>query len=452
VDTITSEETSLSSRSVVSGVVAVACSAALIAPGLVIPAYGRVSVTVLLVTCTAVASRLLVTTVVAALRRDPPDPSSERWPSVSLVVTAYNEADVLAATIDACTDVDYPDDRLEVIVGYESASTDGTASVAEAAAERHPQVTAVERTASPGGKASATNHALRAASGEIVGVLDADQRLESVAVARAVRWFAGDESIWCVKGRCLGTNPGASLFALLSTVERNLVERTEFVARDRLGGFSIFTGGQAFFRAEALEQVGEFDESILLEDLDMAYRLQRSGGAVRVDPGIVTRERNPTGFRAWWNQRKRWARGGMQVARRYLGANLLSGPPGVTARVDLATTLGALLVIPLLVLATPLLVLVGWNGYLSPHVAGWLWTFVLLAPLLAAYATLAIDARDGYRRDAREYLAPLLLWPYLVLQAQAIVVSFLDEFLLRRPTRYVTSSNEGGDESLPSND
>lgn len=443
VDTITPDETSLSTRSVVTGVVAASLSAALVAPALVVPAYGRVFVTVLLGVCTAAAGRLLVATAAAAARRDPPaEPSVAEWPSVSLVVTAYNEADVLAATIDACTRVDYPDDRLEVVVGYESASTDGTAAIAEAAAEADPQVTAVERTASPGGKASATNHAMTAATGEIVGVLDADQRLLPDAVTRAVRWFAADESVWCVKGRCLGTNPGESLVALLATVERNLVERTEFVARDRLGGFTIFTGGQAFFRAAALDAVGRFDESILLEDLDMSYRLQRAGGTVRVDPGIVTRERNPAGVSAWWNQRKRWARGGMQVARRYLGTNLLSGPPALTARLDLAATFGALLAIPFLVLGAPLTVLAGWNGYAPPAVAGWLWAFVFLAPFAASYGTLALDARDGYRHDASEYAAPLLLWPYAAVQAQAIVVSFLDEFVLRRPTRYVTSSSD----------
>lgn len=440
-ETLTPDETALSARSVATAVVAVSLSAVLVAPGLLVPWYGRLYVTVLLGVCCVAAARLLVATAVAVPSREPPAPPSE-LPPVSLVVTAYNEADVLEDTIDACTGVDYPDDRLEVVIGYEAASTDGTAAIAEAAGDSHPRVTAVERTASPGGKASATNHAMEAASGELVAVLDADQRLEPDAVRRAVGWFAAEESVWCVKGRCLGTNAGESLVSLLATVERNLVERTEFVARDRLGGFTIFTGGQAFFRADALDTVGGFDEAVLLEDLDMAYRIQRAGGSVRVDPGLVARERNPTGLSAWWNQRKRWARGGMQVARRYLGRTLRAGPPGLPARVDFAGTLGLLLAIPVLVLAAPLVGVVGWSGYVSPPVARWLWTVVLLAPVLATYAALALDARVGYPADAVAYAAPLLFWPYVAVQVQAIVVSFLDEFLLRRRTRYVTSSSD----------
>lgn len=438
-ETLAPEETSLSARSVVTGAVAVLLSAALVTPGLAVPAYARAVTTLFLIVCLGAAVRLVAGTFLAAPRRDPPAVrSSAQFPVVSLVVTAYDEADVLPETIDACTRVDYPDDRLQVVVGYEAASTDGTAAVAEAAADADPRVTAVERPAPPGGKASATNHAMTAVTGEVVGVLDADQRLEPDAVARAVRWL-GAEGIWCVKGRCLGTNATDSLVALCATVERGLVERTEFVSRDRLGGFTIFTGGQAFFRADALEAVGEFDESILLEDLDMAYRLQRAGGTVRVDPGIVTRETNPTRLSAWWSQRKRWARGGMQVARRYLGRDLLSGPPGLPTRVDFALTLGMLLVLPPLVLAAPLSVFAGESGFAFGALAPWLWGFVFVSPFVAWYGTVALDARDGYRHHPLEYAAPLLLWPYAAVQVWAIVTAFIEEFVLRRPTRYVTS-------------
>jgi cellulose synthase/poly-beta-1,6-N-acetylglucosamine synthase-like glycosyltransferase len=445
VDTITPAETSLSARSVVTVAVAGLLAGLSVLLGVVAPAAGRVVVAAALAFCVAAAARLVVAAFVAAPRRDPPADRGAALPTVSLVVTAYNEADVLPATLDACRRLGYPDDRLEVVVGYESASTDDTAAVAEAAADEDPRVVAVERTAPPGGKASATNHALSAATGEVVGVLDADQRLEPDAVRRAVRWF-DDDSVWCVKGRCLGTNPEASLVSLCVTVERSLVERTEFVARDRLGGFTIFTGGQAFFRADALETVGAFDESVLLEDLDMAYRLQRAGGTVRVDPGVVTRETNPSGLSAWWSQRKRWARGGMQVARRYLGSDLLSGPPSVAARVDFAATLGALVLLSLLALAAPLALLAVARGtaFASAPLAASLWAFVFVTPFAATYATFAVDARDGYSHAPREYLAPALLWPYAAVQVWAIVASFLDEFVLRRPARYVTSSTADG--------
>lgn len=442
-DTITANDASLSRRSGVYCVVTLGLAGVLVAPGLVAPTYARIVTYALLAFCVALTSRFTAVAIVAWWRHSPPvRPADETLPTVSVVITAYNEADVLPATIEACTALNYPDDALEIVVGYESASTDGTAAVAEAIADSNPRVTSVERAAPPGGKASATNHALSHATGEVIAVLDADQRLEPDALRRAVRWFR-DDDIWCVKGRCYGTNADASLVALCATVERGIVERTEFFARDLLGGFALFTGGQAFFRAAALARVGTFDESILLEDLDMAYRLQRAGGTVRVDPGIVTRETNPAEISAWWNQRKRWARGGMQIARRYLGTNLLSGPPSLLARVDFAVTLCSLLALTPLVLSSPLAGIVLWKG---THALGELpllvLTSVIAAPFAVVYATFALDARDGYRHSGREYLAPVLLWPYFVVQVGAVVASFLDEFVLRQPAVYVTSSTD----------
>jgi len=65
-----------------------------------------------------------------------------------------------------------------------------------------------------------------------------------------------------------------------------------------------------------------------------------------------------------------------------------------------------------------------------------------LAILSGSVVTLGLDARDGHRRDALEYAAPLLLWPYVAVQALAVVAAFLEELVLRRPTRYVTSTSD----------
>ncbi|WP_232702676.1 glycosyltransferase [Halobacterium wangiae] len=422
--------------------IAVLLSLAFVAPGVVFPWYACVGASVVLVVGVALSTRAAISTLLAFVRREPPAtlPGSE-LPAVSVVLTAYNEADVLPATVEACLALEYPAEDLTVVVGYEAASTDGTGAVARRLADEHPRVRAVERPGPPGGKAAATNHAVDRVTGDVVAVLDADQRPEPGALRRAVRWFA-DDDVWCVKGRCFGTNPGDSLLALCATVERGLVERTEFYARDLVGGFALFTGGQAFFRAAALDELGPFDETILLEDVEMAYRIRRAGREIRVDPGVVTRETNPATLAAWWNQRKRWARGGMQVARRHLDRSLLSGPPPLGARVDFAATLAAVVALPIVALAAPL-TLIAWVSGVGqfPGVAtALLWGWVVVAPVAATYLLFVLDARDGRRHAPVEYVGPLLLWPYVALQAVAVVVAFLEEFVLRRPSVYVTST------------
>lgn len=436
------DETALTKRSVGTGLAACGLSGALIAPGIVSPDYALGGAYVVLLVGLLLSIRLAVSGLVSCRRRAPPDLDPDAiLPSVSVVITAFNEADVLRDTIEACTGLEYPDAELEIIVGYEAASNDGTAAVAGDAAGRHRRVRAVERPGSPAGKASAVNYALSHATGEIIVSLDANQRPEPDALERAVRWFR-DEDVWCVKGRCFGTNPGASMVALCATVERGVIERTEFYARDLLGGFDFFTGGQAFFRADVLAEIGAFDESILLEDLELSYRLHRAGGGVLIDPGIVTRETNPVTFAAWWNQRKRWARGGLQVARRYLGPNLRVGPPAPSVRLDFVATVGSLLALPIVVLSSPLVLVALWTGAggaVLERLATATVLATVVAPVAISYLTFALDSRDGYDHATREYAAPFVLWAYFTVQSGAVVASFLDEVVFRRPSVYVTS-------------
>ncbi|NIB98499.1 glycosyltransferase family 2 protein [Halobacterium sp. R2-5] len=428
--------------------VAGALSAVLVAPGVLLPGYARVGATAILLFGLALSTRAVAAALLAFVRREPPaEPPDSELPTVSVLVTAYNEADVLAETVEACLEVDYPREKLEVVVGYEAASTDGTGDVAAELVSADERVVAVERPAPPGGKAAATNYALDRAGGEVVFVLDADQRPERGALRRAVRWFE-DDDVWCVKGRCFGTNPGDSLLSLCATVERGLVERTEFYVRDLVGGFALFTGGQALFRASALDEIGPFDESVLIEDVEMAYRVRRAGGEIRVDPGVVTRETNPASLSAWWSQRQRWARGGMQVARRHLDSGLTSDPPPLRARVDFALTLAAVVLLPLVALASPLLA-VAWVYAAGQFPLGSttapLWAWVALGPILAASLLFALDYRDGRRHDRVEYAAPLLLWPYFALQALAVATAFVAEFVRRQPSVYVTSTAPSDD-------
>ncbi|SEW10618.1 glycosyltransferase [Halobacterium jilantaiense] len=431
-----------------SAAAAVLLSTGVVAPGVVLPAYARAGATVVLAFGVALSTRALASALLAFARREPPRPRpDDDLPSVSVVVTAYNEGGVLGATVEACLALDYPADALEVVVGYEAASTDGTGSVARRLAADHRRVAAAERPGPPGGKAAATNHALDHATGDLVFVLDADQRPEPGALRRAVRWVR-DDDVWCVKGRCFGTNPRESVLALCATVERGLVERTEFYVRDLVGGFALFTGGQALFRTAALEDLGGFDESLLIEDVDMAYRIRRAGGEIRVDPGVVTRETNPTGLAAWWSQRRRWARGGMQVARRHIDRSLASGPPPLPARADFAATMAAVVALPLVALAAPLAAValaVAPGHFPVDGPAAWLWAWVAVAPVLAASLLFALDARDGRRHDPVESAAVLLLWPYVGLQALAVVTAFVAEFVLDRESVYVTSTASSDD-------
>jgi len=373
-----------------------------------------------------------------ALRSPSRPPAPADWPRVSVVVVAYNEADVLRETLNACRALDYP--SFEVVVCYESASTDATAAIAEATALADDRVTAVRRDGPPAGKAAAVNRAIERASGELVASIDANQRPDERLLRRAVRWFR-DDSVRCVKGRCYGTNSGDSLVALHATVERHLLERAEFYARDVADGLTVFTGGQVVFRADLFDELGPFDESVLTEDIEMACRVHEAGFDVRVDPGAVTYERNPASLRTLLAQRKRWAQGVFQVARRHAGALLRSRRVSRVAKADAAFTFGSALLAPLLALSVPALLVAAPSPAERPVV-----TALLVSPAVAvAIAVCVVFAADrvaGRSHALREWLAALTLPAYVAVQSVVVVTAFVDEFLLDAPTTYVTSSTE----------
>ncbi|MEF8773879.1 MAG: glycosyltransferase family 2 protein, partial [Halobacteriales archaeon] len=299
------------------------------------------------------------------------------------------------------------------------------------------------------GKAKATNYALQFATGDLIASIDADHQFDSGAVKRAVRWFQSDDDVWCVKGRCYGRNPTDSLLALHATVERHIAERADIFARQVLGSFTFFGGGQAFFRSEVFEELGEFDEEILVEDIDMSSRIHEAGKTLIVDPKVVTYEENPATLEAWWSQRKRWARGWMQVAARYLRRLPRRSTIAFRKRVDAVYTFVYAIAPVFVMMALPMAYFqFETNISVSTFVPlpdAFLWNAFAVSPVVISYMVFYADWRDGFTHHPREYVAAFTLWFYLVFQTLVFVTAFIEEFLLRKPSVYVTTSRSEGD-------
>jgi cellulose synthase/poly-beta-1,6-N-acetylglucosamine synthase-like glycosyltransferase len=120
-----------------------------------------------------------------ALRRRAPQPLSAEGelPRVSLIVAAYDEEDVIEAKVANALELDYPRDRLELIVASDG-SADSTAERARAAGA--DLVLELPR----GGKLAAQNAAVERASGEILAFSDANSAWRADALRRLVEPFA----------------------------------------------------------------------------------------------------------------------------------------------------------------------------------------------------------------------------------------------------------------------
>jgi cellulose synthase/poly-beta-1,6-N-acetylglucosamine synthase-like glycosyltransferase len=118
-------------------------------------------------------------------------------PSVSVVVAAHDEADVIEKRVRNLLELEYPADRLEVVVASD-ASSDRTDEIVEALAERDSRVRLVR--CPRGGKVAAQNRGVRESSGEIVAFSDANAVWDRDALRALVRSFA-DPAVGYVTGR-----------------------------------------------------------------------------------------------------------------------------------------------------------------------------------------------------------------------------------------------------------
>ncbi len=126
------------------------------------------------------------------------------WPSVSITLPVHNEERVVARTLDAILALEYPKDRLHVLV-VSDASTDRTDEIVRGYADRGVELV---RLPERSGKSAAENAARRHLRGELVVNTDASVRLDPSALKRLVVAFA-DPTVGIASGRDVSVaNPG----------------------------------------------------------------------------------------------------------------------------------------------------------------------------------------------------------------------------------------------------
>ncbi len=126
-------------------------------------------------------------------------------PTVSVIITAYNEERDLAATLENTLALDYPTDKLEVIVASDC-STDRTDEIA---AEFAPRGVRLHRREVRRGKTAAQNAAVELARGEVILFSDATTLYRPDVLKVMLPSFA-DASVGCVAGRLVYVDPAAS--------------------------------------------------------------------------------------------------------------------------------------------------------------------------------------------------------------------------------------------------
>lgn len=229
----------------------------------------------------------------------------EDLPALSVIVPVFNEEKTILKTLKSLKEVDYPKNKLNVIVSNDG-STDDTVEIVNNFVKNNANFSLVSGVNS--GKGFAVNKALNKINSDFFIVVDADSRIKSDAFKKAVRYFT-DEKVGAVISRVVVDKP------------KNLLQRMQFFEyiisnmlrkiMHNFGTLAITHGAFSVYRTSLIKSLGGFDpdRNNITEDLEIALRLKENFYKVVMAPDAVGYTIAPPNFFNLWRQRIRWYRG-----------------------------------------------------------------------------------------------------------------------------------------------
>jgi cellulose synthase/poly-beta-1,6-N-acetylglucosamine synthase-like glycosyltransferase len=236
-----------------------------------------------------------------------PDRRGERepreWPRVSVVLAAYDEETCIRAKIENCLALDYPPERLEVVLGCDGC-TDRTAEIARHAGRGRVRVVELSPRQ---GKASVLGRLVPAASGDVVVLTDANVTLHPGAIRALARRFR-DPAVGAVVGRLrFRTRRGESegIYWAYETFLKYL--------EGKLGAVIGANGGIYAIRRILF---GRLPADTVTDDFAVPARIAVRGWRVPFEPDALAWEDAPEDSRQEFGRRARIGAGNWQALRR----------------------------------------------------------------------------------------------------------------------------------------
>src|SRR6266446_5701631 len=196
-------------------------------------------------------------------------------PAVTVQLPIFNEVYVAERLLRSVSELDYPQENLQIQVLDDS--TDETREITAACAAKLRQrgfdVELIHRVDRIGFKAGALAVGLAAAEGEFLCILDADFVPQKELLKQTIHFFT-DPKVGMIQTRWGHLNRGYSLLTRMQAIFLDGHLLLEQTARSRSGRFFNFNGTAGLWRRSCIEQSGGWQYDTLCEDLDLSYRAQ----------------------------------------------------------------------------------------------------------------------------------------------------------------------------------
>lgn len=234
------------------------------------------------------------------------------FPLLSLIIPCYNEQDNLEGALNSLLELDYPKEKLEILV-IDDGSKDNTLKIAKQFQQKDNRIKVFHK--ENGGKYTALNLALTKTNGEIIGCIDADCYVEKDALKKMLPYFENPK-VAAVVATIKILRPDNILQGiqyaeyLISTFLKKMFSF--------LDSITVTPGPLSLFRKEIFTLVGPYKEAYMTEDLEMALRLQSKNLKIAHSIESVVYTQGQSSLKGLFHQRLRWRRGFLLNLKDYL--------------------------------------------------------------------------------------------------------------------------------------
>lgn len=362
-----------------------------------------------------------------------PLPDSE-LPMISVMVPCHNEERVIAHTIRGLLALEYPAEKMEILI-INDGSTDRTAEIVREFKEPQVRLVEVPKALAARGKSGALNYGLRQASHPVLAIYDADNIPEPTALRPLAEQLVRDPRLGAVIGMYRAWNRHRALLTRFLNIEGIGFQWILQAGRWMLMRLTTLPGTNYVILRALVEKLGGWDEQALTEDAEMSVRIYQAGYQIQFVPASVTWEQEPEGLRVWFRQRRRWVRGSNYLFRKYASSLLRTRPRRIGW--ELLYSLSLYYLFFLAVVISDVLFVLSVAGLIRIPVPGpyaWVWLF--------AYATfvlqlvIALSCEPGEDTPLNIVLTFVMYFTYCQLWIPLVAVALWDDFVTRREIRW----------------
>jgi cellulose synthase/poly-beta-1,6-N-acetylglucosamine synthase-like glycosyltransferase len=344
------------------------------------------------------------------------------YPSCTILIPAHNEEKVIGHTIEAMLRLEYPYEKLKIVV-INDGSTDGTRDIITnfAAADSRVELFDVPRGQGGKGKSRALNLGVQHVSSDVIAIYDADNTPDKDALRYLVAQLVLHKELGAVIGKFRTVNKNATLLTKFINIETLSFQSMLQAGRWQMHNIATLPGTNFVLWRSIIQQLQGWDEDALTEDSELSIRIYEEGYKIKFIPYAITYEQEPQEWKVWIRQRMRWVRGNNYVINKFI--HHIPHFKNRRLGFDLLYTLALYYVFFVAIVVSDLLFIVSALKLVSialpgPYTAVWVLAFVLyLAEILL---TLSYDREDSWRNFGLMvlmYFTYCQLWIYIVVKA-----------------------------------